>query len=163
MNAMVLTLMRRYLDFDVFAEKYNLVNVPESVLNGITELLDEKQLALLTSQVARSRPLEYLDWKGKETTTENLVDYVCNHLLRNCRFGIGEADLRDGIWNVTLKGRSEGFTRWAKFYVPALFKEHVGLQPQMSILDNMIRFTIPDKTPIITQRETAKELLAPAE
>ena len=145
LNALVSRLLRKYADFGRFAERYGFISVPGSQMTKIFAAFNEDQVAALAARAAQDRPREFLAQRGLEANSEGVLGYLCKHLLEDCGYGTWESRLRDDTWSVTLSSPyGIGFTRWAKYYIPAVIKKVLGVKTKLVSTESTIRFSFPD-------------------
>jgi hypothetical protein len=145
LNALVSRLLRKYADFGRFAERYGFISVPGSAMTKIVAAFNEDQVAALAARAAQDRPREFLAQRGLEANSEGVLAYLCKHLLEDCGYGTWESNLKDDTWSVTLSSPyGIGFTRWAKYYIPAVIKKVVGVKTKLVSTESTIRFSLPN-------------------
>ena len=145
LNALVSRLLRKYADFGRFAERYGFISVPGSAMTKIFAAFNEDQVAGLAADAAHDRPREFLAQRGLEANSEGVLAYLCKHLLEDCGYGTCECHLREDIWSVTLSSPyGIGFTKWAKYYIPAVIKEVLGVKTKLVSTESTVRFSFPN-------------------
>ena len=145
LNALVSRLLRKYADFGRFAERYGFVSLPGAAMTKIFAAFNEDQVAGLAAGAALDRPREFLAQRGLEANSEGVLGYLCKHLLEDCGYGTWESHLRDDTWSVTLSSPyGIGFTRWAKYYIPAVINEILGVKTKLVSTESTIRFSFPN-------------------
>ena len=144
-SALVSRVLRKYVEFGRYAEKYGYLHIPGYIVTKIAASLTKEQLESLSRDMATVRPFEFLHQRNKPITVGNLIEYLANHMTRDCGYGTAEVQLEGGVWNVTLSSPwGIGFTSWARYYIPAVLKNVLGIETKVLITETTVHFSVPD-------------------
>ena len=144
-SALVSRVLGKYVEFGRYAERYGYVHIPGFIFTRIVASLTQEQLKNLSEEMGAFRPVEFLSRRNKPVTVRNVIEYLANHITRDCGFGTAEVQLEAGVWNVTLSSPwGIGFTSWARHYVPAVLKTILGLETKIVVTETTVHFSVPD-------------------
>ncbi len=145
LNALVSRILGRYVEFGRYAERNGFISPPGWFHGKIQSALSEGQTTKLADEIASNARIDYLHGTGKKPAVQYIIEYFCLHMWKNCSLGSYEIAHEDGIWYVTLTSpRASGAARWAKYYIPAVFRTLAGITPEITVTETTIYFSISD-------------------
>ena len=145
-NALALRAIRRYAEWDSFAEKFGFVDMPGSIVARMVRDLDEPQVADLGAWVGSTLLKEYVTFWFKEVTLETVLD-ACPRLI--AKYGrLFEYEERDDGGRRTLILKHEGGRTISLFYehvMKGAFEQLLGKPVSVERMENQVvaRFNVP--------------------
>jgi hypothetical protein len=141
-NALLVTILTKYAEWDRVAEKYGLISLPRHGFRRLLEAADEKELYEVSRELGGHRAREtILFWFGKV----NLETFLA-YLKAFSRYaGLAEVEIEtDGV-HYTMRGHHELGERWSnvlKNFMEEAFRSTLGLVPRFETTKNalVVRF-----------------------
>jgi len=90
LNTLANQIFGNYLDLDVYMEKFGVMKMSKKVFRMFLDKTDEAELKLLALDAGSKEPVEFILFKWKEITSENVSTFMkiyCEHC------GYGQCDL----------------------------------------------------------------------
>ena len=90
LNTLANQIFGNYLDLDVYMEKFGVMKMSKKVFKMFLDKTDEAELKLLALDAGSKEPVEFILFKWKEITSENVSTFMriyCEHC------GYGQCDL----------------------------------------------------------------------
>lgn len=113
-NALALRAIRRYAEWDSFAEKFGFVDMPGAIVGRMLSDLTDKQLEELGSWVGTTLLREYVTFWFKEITLDTVLE-ACPRLLS--KYGrLFSYEERDEVGRRTIIVKHEGGPVASAFY-----------------------------------------------
>jgi hypothetical protein len=113
-NFLVNKAIRRLVEWDVYAEKFGMVSVPESLLVKIMDELTDAEAAELGRWVGENLLPEFLTFWFKEVSIQSVVMGFSRLTARYARAFEYEERSREGKWTIIFK--HGGGARWSVYY-----------------------------------------------
>lgn len=145
-NALALRAIRRYAEWDSFAEKFGFVDMPGSIVARMIRDLEEPQVVELGTWVGSTLLKEYVTFWFKQVTLETVLE-ACPRLI--AKYGrLFEYEERAEAGRRTIILKHEGGNRISLFYehvVKGAFGGLLGKPVTIERMENQVvaRFGVP--------------------
>lgn len=113
-NFLVNKSIRRLVEWDVFADKFGMIALPNSLLVKMMDLLSDEEAAKLGEWVGTNLLPEFLTFWFKEVSLQSVVMGYSRLTARYAKAFEYEERVKEGRWTIVLK--HSGGARWSIYY-----------------------------------------------
>jgi len=124
-NFLVNKAIRRLVEWDVYADKFGMISVPESLLVKMMQALTDEEAKDLGHWVGKNLLPEFLTFWFKEVSLQTVVMGYSRLTARYARAFEYEERSKEGRWTIVFK--HSGGARWSVYYEALLRSALEGL------------------------------------
>lgn len=142
-NALISSILTKYLDWDRYSEKFGRVSLPNEALKAIIEATEADKLKKAAEEFAASVPKDYIMFRYKKLDIETCL----LHLSFLSRYaGMFQYELQiewERNYTVTIHHKfGEKWSYWLKESISSgIFKNILGIAPKIHLSKNSVVFT----------------------
>lgn len=149
-NSLVVSILEKYSEWDIMAEKFGFVQLSNETFSGIIEGLEEKELARIARETGRSVSKDILQFWFKDVTSETVLSYLQLMSHYQKLFTI-DSSLIDGKFVIVLRhGFGERGTLWFSNFLSEVIRSNLRFSCAPEQTKSFLKFEIP-VNPLATQ------------
>ena len=142
-NALISSILVRYIDWDRYSQKFGRVSLPNEALNAIIEATEPGKLKAAAEEFAASVPKDYIMFRYKKLDLEACL----LHLSFLARYaGLFDYELQieqERNYTITIHHKfGEKWSYWLKESISSgMFKNILGITPKIHLSKSSVVFT----------------------
>ena len=138
-NSFAASILDKYFEWDILAEKFRFITLPNEMLASLIEALDDEKLAQLGRAAGSVIPKEVILFWFKTVDLETFVSYLAFHskYLHTAEYKI----LREGK-NVIITAHhqlGDKWSVWLKSYLIEAVRVNLGVMPKAELSTKTVR------------------------